>query len=136
MRSFKRNPDNRRQVYLALVGQVEGQLRDVYAKRHEAGLETQSSVAEKLGVHRSVVHHRLTGRQNMTLETLADMAWALGCCIAVDIYDPADRPSNRARVIPSHITPSASAPAKGRLVDSAREPTAGSGRAIMFQAAE
>ena len=89
-------------MYLALASKVEGALRDAYAKRYEAGEETQTSIAEKLGVNRSVVHRRLTGQQNMTLETVADMAWALGQCIEVDIFDPADRPSNQARIISEH----------------------------------
>lgn len=102
MRSFKHKPDNRRQVYLALASQIEGQLRDAYAKRHEEDSETQSSIAEKLGVDRSAVHRRLTGRVNMTIETLADMIWALRHCIKVEIFDPTETRSNGRHVIPLH----------------------------------
>lgn len=102
MHSSRHKPSNRRQAYLALVSKVEGGLRDAYARRYEAGVETQASLAEKLGVNRSVVNRRLSGRQNMTLETVADMAWALGHCVSVEIYDPADRPSNEPRIVPDH----------------------------------
>jgi transcriptional regulator with XRE-family HTH domain len=74
-------------VYLALSAQVERQLREAYARKFEAGLATQSSIAEKLGIDRSAVHRRLTGRTNMTLETLADMVWALDQAIEVRIDD-------------------------------------------------
>jgi hypothetical protein len=84
----------RRKTYLSLVGKIEGQLRDAYAKRHAAGLATQSSIGQKLGVGKSVVNRRLRGGQNMTIETLADMVWALQHEIDVEIYDPAERVSN------------------------------------------
>lgn len=100
MRSFNHKPDNRRQVYLALASQIEGQLRDAYAKRHDEDNETQSSLAEKLGVDRSAVHRRLTGRVNMTIETLADMVWALRRCIKVEIFDPDESGTNERCVKP------------------------------------
>ncbi len=102
MRSFRRKPDNRRAVYLQLVGSIDSQLREAYARLHHEGGETQSSVAAKLGVDRSAVNRRLSGQTNMTVETLADMVWALGQCIKVDIFDPADHPSNEARIVPAH----------------------------------
>jgi hypothetical protein len=77
--------DDRRAVYLNLVGSIESQLRDAYARLYEAGKENQSSIARNLKVGRSVVHRRLTGQQNMTIETTADMVWVLGCSISVTI---------------------------------------------------
>lgn len=79
---------NRRQVYLALSSSIEGQLRDGYARRHAAGLDTQATLADKIGVRRTAINKRLLGKTNMTTETLADMVWALGYCIDVHIYDP------------------------------------------------
>lgn len=75
-------------MFLKLAGMIESQLRDAYARRHEAGRLNQASVARELGVNRSVVHNRLTGRSNMTIETIADMVWALGHDIDVKIVDP------------------------------------------------
>ena len=98
----RREPSNRRKVYLNLSDSIESQLRDAYAKRHEARAETQISVGNKLGVGRSVVNRRLLGRTNMTIETLSDMVWALGQCIKVDIFNPYDKPSNEPRIISEH----------------------------------
>lgn len=92
MPSIRVNPNLCRQIYLALVGKVEGQLREIFSKRSEECGLTQSDIARKLDVHRSVVQRRLKGETNMTLETVADMAWAVGACIDVDIFDPKDRP--------------------------------------------
>ena len=94
--------DIRRQVYLSLVSDVESQLRDAYAERHEQGIETQTSLADKLGVNRSVVNRRLRGLNNLTLESLADMVWALGQCIKVEILDPNTNPTNHVRVVSEH----------------------------------
>jgi predicted XRE-type DNA-binding protein len=85
--SFRTKVSARRGVYLALSAQVERQLREAYARKFETGQVTQSSIADKLGIDRSAVHRRLAGRTNMTLETLADMVWALDQAIEVRICD-------------------------------------------------
>lgn len=92
MPSTRAKPNLRRQIYLALVAKVESQLRDMFTARSEECGLTQAAIAEKLNIHRSAVTRRLNGRSNMTLETVADMVWAVGGCIDVDIYDPASRP--------------------------------------------
>lgn len=99
MLSFLRKIDPRRAVYLNLVGSVEAQLRDVYARLHDVGLENQASLAKKLGVGRSVINRRLTGQNNMTLETVADMVWALGASISVKIDDPLSQPATNFKLL-------------------------------------
>jgi hypothetical protein len=81
-------PSPRRAKFLSLAGQIESQLRDAYARKYCKGEVTQTSIANKLGINRSAVHHRLMGRTNMTIETIADMVWALDHDITVRIYDP------------------------------------------------
>jgi transcriptional regulator with XRE-family HTH domain len=61
--------------------------RTVYNVQHEiarALLEekskrgvTQQALSKKLGVDRSVVNRRVTGRSNLTLRSIAELAWAL-----------------------------------------------------------
>ncbi|RZN07995.1 hypothetical protein CWO91_24620 [Bradyrhizobium genosp. SA-3] len=81
-------------MFLKLSGMIEGQLRDAYAKKYEAGDLNQSSLANKLGINRSAVHHRLTGRTNMTIETIADMVWGLDHDIELKIIDPSESERN------------------------------------------
>jgi plasmid maintenance system antidote protein VapI len=88
--SSRRTTDNRRKMFLSLSSQIEGQLREAYDRQFQAGLATQSSLAKKLGVDRSAVHHRLMGHTNMTIETIADMVWALDHEIIVKIFDPTE----------------------------------------------
>jgi Helix-turn-helix len=91
LRSFRTKVSQRRATYLRLVGQIEGQLREAYHRRFREKKITQSSLADKLGVGRSVVNRRLSGQRNMTIETIADMVWGLGHAIEVKIYDPSER---------------------------------------------
>jgi hypothetical protein len=54
-----------------------------------------TTIAKKLRVGRSVVNRRLSGHANLTLETIADMLWALDHDISVEIFDPASRQGYR-----------------------------------------
>jgi hypothetical protein len=92
LQSFRTQLDARRRVFVLLAGEIERQLREAYDRKYRAGEATQSSLAAKLGINRSAVHHRLMGRTNMTIETIADMVWALDHAIKVNIYDPAAKP--------------------------------------------
>jgi transcriptional regulator with XRE-family HTH domain len=44
-------------------------------KRHKI---SQHSIAQKLGVNRSVINRQLRGEGNITLRSAAEIAWALG----------------------------------------------------------
>jgi hypothetical protein len=79
---------------LSLASQVEEQLRAAYDRRYSEGSENQVTLGEKLGVSRSAINKRLNGRINMTMETIADMAWGLGHKIYVKIFDPQDVTTN------------------------------------------
>jgi plasmid maintenance system antidote protein VapI len=92
--SSRRQENPRRQMFLKLSSQIEGQLREAYAKKYAAGTLNQSTLADKLGVDRSAVNRRLTGRVNMTEETIADMVWGLEHDIEVKIFDPAESKKN------------------------------------------
>lgn len=81
-------------MFLKLSSQIEGQLREAYAKKQEAGILNQSVLAKKLDVDRSAINRRLTGQVNMTEETVADMVWALDHDIEVRIFDPATSQTN------------------------------------------
>lgn len=88
-------------MFLALAGRVESELREAFARKHEADGLTQADLATKLDIDRAAVNRRLMGQSNMTLQTVADMCWALGQCIEIDIFDPQDRPTNQRRIQPA-----------------------------------
>jgi hypothetical protein len=92
-------------VFLKLASQIEGQLREAYDCQYQAGLATQASVAKKLGIDRATVHRRLTGQTNMTMETNADMVWALDYAINVKIFDPAHATAGAHNFFPCNEQP-------------------------------
>jgi hypothetical protein len=87
---FLKRPSGRRRVFLNLIAEIEGGLRTAFERWAKENNENQSGLAKKLGVDRSAVNRRLTGRVNLTIQTIADMVWALGYCIRIEIYHPSD----------------------------------------------
>jgi transcriptional regulator with XRE-family HTH domain len=57
---------------------VHGELERALAEEQAENGLTKAELARRLGVNRSVLTKRLNGALNMTFETLADMAWAMG----------------------------------------------------------
>jgi DNA-binding phage protein len=110
MPSSRRTTDPRRLAFLNLAAQIETQLRDAFERQHENGKVSQSDLSKKLGVNRSAIHRRLMGQANMTIETIADMVWALDLAINVSIYDPASEPADNS-LAPSMVNIGSSAPA-------------------------
>jgi transcriptional regulator with XRE-family HTH domain len=91
-------------MYLALAGSIESQLRDAFARQSKGGNVSQSSLAKKLGINRSAVHKRLTGQTNMTIETIADMLWALDQDFKFSVFDKyVSNKNNNERFQPSEI---------------------------------
>ncbi len=101
---FQTPIDERRAVYLNLSADIERQLRGAYDRQYNIGALNQSSLGAKLGVGRSVINRRLTGRVNMQLDTLADMVWGLGHRITV-VISPKEVDARSAEV---PLTPSVS----------------------------
>lgn len=104
MRSILKDTSQRRAAYLRLSGLIEGLLREAYLRRHTEGRETQASLARKLGVGRSTVNKRLLGHSNLTIETIADLSWALEHQFEVRLRDmnptqPTNSSSNSASAV-------------------------------------
>lgn len=55
------------------VSKVHKEIQQAFV---ESGLK-QQQLAERLGVNRSVINRQLLGESNLTLRTIADLAWAL-----------------------------------------------------------
>lgn len=67
-----------RKTFMRYAMDVLDQLNLALAEEHDRNGLTRAAVAEKLGVHRSEVTKLLGGRRrNMTMESIAALAWAL-----------------------------------------------------------
>jgi hypothetical protein len=109
-------------MFLKLSSQIEGQLREAYVKKYEAGVLNQSTLADRIGVDRSVINRRLTGKVNMTEESIADMVWGLEHDIEIKIFDPVETKSNHRP--PTPIPPAPPAP---RQISNAPAPAPATG---------
>lgn len=77
----------KRRAAIRFMGRVHRKLQRAYAAKPDL---TQADIARALGVNRSVVHRQLQGGQDMTLSSVAELAWALGM---TPIFDLADNPT-------------------------------------------
>jgi len=96
-RTIMSDPAARREYEEAyLVGEVTD---TIAALLQGLGL-SQAELAERLGVTRGRVSQILSGRQNMTLRTLAAIGWALGVSFDLNLRRLADRAGTPAMADP------------------------------------
>ena len=67
----------RRRTFVRLLGEIRHKLAQALEEEHSAHGLTKAEMARLLGRHPSFITRKLNGTSNMTLETLADLAWAL-----------------------------------------------------------
>jgi len=78
------------------IGRVRGELlRALAEKKAKAGLPQQAfpqqALAEKLGVERALINRQLSGEANLSLRSLADLAWAMDMEISFELKTPTAR---------------------------------------------
>jgi transcriptional regulator with XRE-family HTH domain len=71
--SYQMRNDPRARKAGRFIHRVQKEIQNAFVA---SGLK-QQEIAEKLGVNRSVVNKRLLGESNLTLRTIADLAWAM-----------------------------------------------------------
>lgn len=77
MPSFQFRISPRRAAVARFIGDVRVALQRALAEEEAKRGTTKSEVARRLGVHRSAISRRIKGTDNITLATLAEMAWAM-----------------------------------------------------------
>jgi transcriptional regulator with XRE-family HTH domain len=70
------------------IGRVRSELLRALSAKKAQGRFSQQSLAHKLEVHRSLINRQLSGEANLTLRSLADLAWALGMEISFELREP------------------------------------------------
>jgi ribosome-binding protein aMBF1 (putative translation factor) len=81
--SIKSNP--RRRSYVRLVGEIQRALNGALQEENQARGLTRKMIADLLGKNKSVITRKFAGSSNMTLETLADLAYALDRPVKVSL---------------------------------------------------
>ena len=60
------------------ISHVRSELQRALVEEKTARKLTQQSIAEKISVNRSVVNRQFMGEENLTLRSVAELAWAMG----------------------------------------------------------
>lgn len=90
MTSFQFDVGSRARKAGRFIGRVRSELLKALSdKKAKDGL-TQQALATKLGVHRSLVNRQLSGESNLTLRSLADLAWAMDMELNFELRERAD----------------------------------------------
>jgi plasmid maintenance system antidote protein VapI len=78
MPSFQITLSPKRRAATRFIGQVRRQLQRALAEEKADNGVTQSGIARRLDVHRSVISRELRGQKDIGLGRVAEFAWALG----------------------------------------------------------
>ena len=78
MPSYEFKLDESTSVGSRFVAHVNEELQRAWLSEKNERKITQQSIAETLGVNRSVVNRRFMGLENLTARSIAETLWALG----------------------------------------------------------
>ena len=73
---------------IVLYSAPGGDVRVECLLREETIWLTQQQIAEAIGVNRSVINRQIMGKENLTLRSVAEIAWALGWEIVFHLRKP------------------------------------------------
>lgn len=111
MTSYRTGISPHRRAATRFVARVHRTLQKAYEHRKPQGV-TQTSIAQELGVHRSVVNRQLNGREDMSVGRIGEYAWVLGCDIDFDFVPKVGvAKSNQ----PAPVIPAASLGSRGSM---------------------
>lgn len=88
MTSFQFDIGGRARNAGRFIGRVRDELLKALSDRKKDDKLTQQDLATKLEVHRSLINRQLSGESNLTLRSLADLAWAMDMEISFELKKP------------------------------------------------
>lgn len=74
--SFQINLSDQSKASARFIRRVHREIQKAFSSRSKAGL-SQQDLAAKLGINRATINKRLLGQDNLTLRSIADLAWAM-----------------------------------------------------------
>ncbi|MGX7708987.1 helix-turn-helix transcriptional regulator [Methylobacterium sp. Gmos1] len=76
--SFQLDSDDKSLAGASLIERTVREIQRAFSKEKKQHGLTQQALAQKLGLkHRSVVNRWLLGKENLSLKTIGELAWAL-----------------------------------------------------------
>lgn len=110
MPSYQFTLDPRRRFLGRTIASVRRELQHAYAEEKVARKFTQAELARVLEVNRSVVNRQLMGTANLTVKSLADLAWALGRRLVISFPKPEEKAGANERPMAASPTLGAATP--------------------------
>jgi len=92
MKSSKLKVVRRRRAYSRLIGEIDHELHAALEEEKVKRGLSVTEIAEILGVGKSHISRKFAGTSNMTLETLADLAYALDRSVSISLVDRKQAP--------------------------------------------
>lgn len=99
----------RRRTYVRLIGEIRHILNQALTEEHAARGLTKADIARALGKDKAFVTKKLSGTSNMTLETLADLAYSMNRRVRVAMPSR-DRPYRSNQLLDLNHQPKTSLP--------------------------
>jgi predicted XRE-type DNA-binding protein len=88
------------------IGRVRNELLRALAERKANSAFPQQALAEKLGIERSQINRQLSGEANLSLRSLADLAWAMDMEISFELKTPAAKAGQNQPILNQPMTTS------------------------------
>src|SRR5205807_8755626 len=85
MKSSNLHLEKRRRAFVRLLGEIQHALLEALEEEHRNRGLTRADIAKLIGRNKSFVTRKLNGDSNMTLQTLADLAFALNRPVRVKL---------------------------------------------------
>ena len=102
MASYHFDIGSRAQKAGRFIARVRDELLRVLSEKKKEGL-TQQALAQRLGVNRSVINRQLSGESNLTLRSLAEIAWAMDMELSFELRHPEIAPGRNEPLTTSTI---------------------------------
>lgn len=87
-----------------LIGSIRDDLVKAVVQEKEASGLTQQQLAQKLGVSRATLNRSLAGNRELTLRSVAELAWALDREVSIELRKPDATPGRNYAVATSTAT--------------------------------
>jgi len=87
MGSFQITISPKRRAAARFISDVRRAIQEAFAVQQSANGLTQSEIARRLEVHRSIISRELRGNSDLTLGRVGELAWALGKKAVFELED-------------------------------------------------
>ena len=105
MKSSSPHISKRRRTFVRFLGEIQHALLEALGEEHRKRGLTRAEIGRLIGRDKSFVTRKLSGESNMTLQTLADLAFALDRPVKVTLPSRAAGVGSNRSITPATTSP-------------------------------